>query len=326
MFFLLILTRAFIPEDIQAVITGSSFTLNPSKYLPFTKIRIYESVVDNFNFGLSNSLLEPLGIKSDSIVYNNTTNVILLFLISIFHLKIYLLRRCLLNWNTDGKWSCFIKITTKLIKKLFEIMTFGYYIRFILELHQYLLISSNSEIYLFNTSSSLKIISLAISFITLILCIGLIFIPIYMAFSSFRLEVNQHNKFGEFFSGFKPHKKYKLYLTILLLRRIIFVISLISLVSIPSNLLIGLLSVIQLIYLIYTTILRPYEEVKDNMIEIINEIYFFLLFGSLLHLNKESEWNITFTLIYMWVLSSNTMVLFLIIVSKINKLNYSSFI
>ena len=68
LYFLLLITRAFIPEDVQTVITGLSFTLNPFQYLPFSLISFYSSFIDKFNFKLSNLLFDPVGVNSDSIV------------------------------------------------------------------------------------------------------------------------------------------------------------------------------------------------------------------------------------------------------------------
>ena len=316
MLFLLILTRAFIPIDVWSEITGSTFALNPSVNFPFKKIGIYRSFIENFNFGLSNPLLDPLGFKSDSIVYNNASNFILLAIVSIFHLFIYILNKLLSNWNTEGKWSCVIKIIVKLVRRIFEIMTFGYYIRFALELNQILLISSYSEIYLFSLSSSLKIISLVISFLMLFLCLGFIIIPIYLTFSSYKLEENEHNKLGDFFIGLKSQKKFKFYITLLLVRRLLFVTFLICLVTVNSKVLIGTLSFFQTIYIGYIIIARPFKEIKANLIEIMNEIYFFLLFGSLIFLNTQSDWNTDYSLIYMWVLASNSMAIFAVVFSK----------
>ena len=99
---------------------------------------------------------------------------------------------------------------------------------------------------------------------------------------------------------------------LLLVRRLVFVIFLINMVSLNSKILIEILSLIQIIYLVCLIILRPFKEIKANLIEIMNEIYFFLLLGSLIFLNDESDWNLYNTLVYMWVLASNSMTIFII--------------
>ena len=72
--------------------------------------------------------------------------------------------------------------------------------------------------------------------------------------------------------------------------------------------------------------LRPYEGVKSNFIEIMNEIYFGFLLLFLSIINTKSEWDSTKTSIYMWVLLSNTLAVFVIIFGTASsKLNFIEF-
>ena len=139
---------------------------------------------------------------------------------------------------------------------------------------QFILISSANEIFNYNIESRMRLIS----FIYAILVIGayiFLFVLIqYLTFSSYRLNENQHNKLGEFFSGLKEDKKSRFYATLLLLRRFVFILLIILLSSIPSRVIIGILLAIQLVYMGCIMYLRPYKEFKGNIIEILNEIYF----------------------------------------------------
>ena len=67
---LLLLTRAFIPIDVQNVILGFEFTLNIASYFGFHKIEFIGPIIEEFDFNLSNQSLDLLGIKSDSSIYN----------------------------------------------------------------------------------------------------------------------------------------------------------------------------------------------------------------------------------------------------------------
>ena len=60
----------------------------------------------------------------------------------------------------------------------------------------------------------------------------------------------------------------------------------------------------------------PFEEVKSCIIEILNEIYTLTLFVTLIFLNTKEEWSSTKTLAFVWVLSSNSMITFIIVFSK----------
>ena len=68
--FLLLLTRAFIPFDIQSVITGNVFVLNFPSLMHINFFGLYNSSIGYFNFDLSNQRLEQLSIESDSSFYN----------------------------------------------------------------------------------------------------------------------------------------------------------------------------------------------------------------------------------------------------------------
>ena len=130
------------------------------------------------------------------------------------------------------------------------------------------------------------------------LCIILIVIITLISISSYEVAKDKHNKIGELFSGQKMQKKTKLYTSILLLRRMIFIILLLSLVSVRSWIVICILSLLQLGYLTSIIIIRPFIKIRNNMVEIINEIYFFVLLIFLIFFNSKENWNSTITMFY----------------------------
>ena len=76
--FLLFLTGAFIPIDIESIITGLTICLNPFSSQGQKLNGDYNFVSSYFDFGLENSNLQKFGIKSDSTIVNMTS-----FLLSI---------------------------------------------------------------------------------------------------------------------------------------------------------------------------------------------------------------------------------------------------
>ena len=128
-----------------------------------------------------------------------------------------------------------------------------------------------------------------------------------------KLKNIEQSKQSKLFNGIKLQRKHRLYPSTLLIRRTIFVSFLIWLVIVQSRVLIAILSLIQLFYLVYISYLRPYIETKDNIIEIMNEVYFLLLLFLLIFFNNESDWSSITTSAYMWTISSNSIVSFLIV-------------
>ena len=88
-FFLLFLTGAFIPKDIESIITGLKICLNPFSYFQSNSGGDSNFVSNFFDFGLGNSNLEKLGIKSDSTIVNIYSFILSMIIIWVLHLWIH---------------------------------------------------------------------------------------------------------------------------------------------------------------------------------------------------------------------------------------------
>ena len=271
------------------------------------------SFIEEFEADEASPKLSTIGFNYVSTIAN--TRSAFTFLIIVFLLHFYI---CIVKILFSKYWECnnwFIKWTNNVIKRIFNMLTFGYYIRNAIELTQFILISSINEIYEWSIKDSKRLTSFVFSIFMIVLFFFGLSIIQCLTYSSYKLKDNEHNKLGELFEGLKNNKRSRFYITVLLLRRFIFVTILIVLSTIPSRALIGILSPLQILYLWLVVYLKPYKEIKWNIIEIINEVYFSLLFLSLLYLNTRTEWISLITNIYMWILASNTIVSFLIIFS-----------
>ena len=172
--FLLFLTGAFIPLDVQKVILGAKFTLNIAFYFDYLKIDFIRSIIEEFDFKLNNQSLELLGIQSNSSIYNIYSIIVWGLTMIQFHLFVYLLYKLMPTEEPQGRWKFAKKISIKFVNKLFIMFTFGWYIRYIFETNQYVLLSSVNELYSFTASDSKRIISLSFSILVLLLCLCLI--------------------------------------------------------------------------------------------------------------------------------------------------------
>ena len=315
-FILLLLTRAFIPDDIKSVITGPTFALNPAIYFPFDYFSVYRNFVNSFNYELSDSLLNPLGIKSDSTVYNCSSLVWFAIIWALFHLPIFLIFRCwsrLLSHENATKWT---KVVKYLVTKIYRILTFAFYIRTCLEINQFMLISSISEIHQFKVNGGLRIVSLVVAFLILALCLSLIVTSFYLTCSSYKTLEDQHNKLGEFFAELKSNKKHRLFSPVMLLRRALFVSVLLVFDSTFPEWLLIVLFIFQLVYTGHLIILRPFEEVKANMIEVLNEIYLLIFYATLIFVKSKDDWTSAKILAFILVISSNGMIILLVVICK----------
>ena len=323
MIFFLLLFRVFIPLDVKAVIQGPKFAFNIYSYIPITKIKIIDSIFSKFDFTLTYPSLGDIGINSDSSVYN----IYPMFICILFITSLYIFLFVLIKWKLTEVQEdnrSIVKILKITINKLYNFMTFGFYIRNSLEMSQFILICTIYEIFEFNTSNSLNIISLAFAIWIMLFYFSLMGFIIYLICSLYTVDEKSHNKLGEFFVGLKPSKMSRLYVVAILIRRMLYVTIFATLATLSANTTIGSISiaVIQILFIIYI-ILRPFEEKKVNIICFLNEVYFFVLTFCLIFLTQEDDWSSIKISAYMWIIASNSIVIFLIIIGTYFKLIFS---
>ena len=188
LFFLLLLTRAYIPDDVKFVITGLKFALNPYFYFSFNTMSAYNTVIDNFNFELSNYSLSYVGVSSDSSVYNTAPFFVTILIVIVCHLVVIVFMKLLEKCKTDWKWGWIVKIMIRITEKIYNLLSFSYYIRVTLEINQFLLICSVYEIYIFNTSQPFRVVSLAFAMLILISWVSTLALAIYLSVSAYTLN------------------------------------------------------------------------------------------------------------------------------------------
>ena len=308
--FLIFLTGAFIPKDIEAIITGLTICLNP-----FSNLQLngdYNFVSNLFDFGLEDSKLEKLGIQSDSTIVNITSFIYSLLIIWFLHLLIAMTQKLLPKESNSDCLNITLSAIHLILQKLMVFFTFALYIRVILETNQFILVSWVSEIYHLNFSETKRIISFIFAFLVLIAWIVVIVITILLTLSknAYQLPESQdkRSKFDHLFNGVTLNKKSRLFVWLLQIRRVVFVILLIILGPKSSIIAISLLVGFQLIYFVLLVGIRPYQEVNWNIIEIMNELYFLVILASLLKYNTADDWEGTPTIAYTWLISSNSFV------------------
>ena len=61
----------------------------------------------------------------------------------------------------------------------------------------------------------------------------------------------------------------------------------------------------QSLYILLILLIRPFEKIKDLILEILNEVFYLLLWCLLFKYNIENDWTRSITQIYIWVMISN---------------------
>ena len=203
------------------------------------------------------------------------------------------------------------------MNKIYQFFAFSFYIRILLETNQFLMLSSFSELYEFNTSSTSNIISLLSAFAGAFICIWLILLSLINYVLNRNVEnIETYNALKEFFSGIKHGNYSKLYSTLLLMRRMVFASILIFGQSFSNIGLICPMIIIQFAYLLNLVIVRPYKLAKDNIIEIVNELFYFLLIFILSYFNSKDRWSSIIENAYLIIILGNSVTIILIMIGK----------
>lgn len=155
------------------------------------------------------SELNEIGVESGSAFVSNFGFLFTILLIIFVHLLIILLPRKPAKDTED--MSKPKKVFYYITRKLWTFFTFTLYIRLSLEAYQFILLSSVSEIYTFDTSSNAKIASLTVAFVFVILCVCIFLFVTIMPFLISTIEYDELYKkktigdrlkvFEEFYSG-----------------------------------------------------------------------------------------------------------------------------
>ena len=199
LFFLLLLTRAYIPKDIQVWIEGSDFASNIYEYFSIYKLNINPSFLRKFEFGLTNQSLEPLGINYDSTFANTSSVLVYTFLMILISLLIYFIRKLAFRCRESQRCSWGAKSQYWIVDKLYRMMVLGYFIRNGLEMSQFILISSVNEIYQWNITDCYRLLSFVFSTSMILLFLLIVILILYLTFSAYRLNEKEHNLLEEFF-------------------------------------------------------------------------------------------------------------------------------
>ena len=107
---------------------------------------------------------------------------------------------------------------------LIKIMTFGYYIRLLLETQQFMMLSAISEVNRLGVTSAANIVSFILSIVIIIACVCFIILTIRFAVKPPKIEQDEYDKFGNIFEGLKKDKLKRLYTLWLMIRRILYFI------------------------------------------------------------------------------------------------------
>ena len=163
--FYLILTNIYFSDDILKVIIGSKYAFDIFEQIPIKRIHWSNIILNEFDSTQVNEGLNKIGVESGSSLVNLYSTLSFLAVTILFHFCIKFLHKWFNNSDQNQDKGCFSKSVDKILEVSLKFLTYGYYIRLFLEMNQLILLSTVSEISLFNTKSPSLIFSVVFAFL-----------------------------------------------------------------------------------------------------------------------------------------------------------------
>ena len=262
---------------------------------------------------IENVELELIGIETGSSLFNWFSFVSWILIYLILNILVWLLPNITLQENSY-KWT---KIFKYVVVKSNHFFTFTIYIRTFMESYQFLLLSNISNLRDYDVSTAPQITSLSFSAVIVILWILFMIASFIMFLKTSKKSRNQKRlKWGEFFSGVKEKKIAKIYWFLSLLRRFLMITWLLLSKSFIVGGYVDALLFIQIPYFIFFIITRPFDDIKDNLIEGTNELFLIVIISYMCFYNSKSKWKGSASQAFVYVILGNTIVVMVIQIGK----------
>jgi cysteine-rich repeat protein len=306
LFMLILLLEVYLPIRILNVYNASS-GLNLSFNISFiTKIPYLGNMYEYLNFFSSKDNYSLLGVDSGSTLINILSFILLLMGVAIVHIWLTPWR---IAWGSEGSKGddgCLRNV----YYKLWKFMSFNAYLRLMLQSYQHLFIVSVLGLYFGSFDSTQQLVSSVASIVTLIYWIIFPLISLIALWKDWKEGIN------ELSVGLKPNLYAKVYQVVLILRRVVLVSWMVWFKFTSQMTFLIFPSIYQFLHICYILIVRPFTSVKDNIVEIYNELTFTLMLSGLIYLRKESKWNEGFTDTYVYLMMMPGIFMMLVTLSK----------
>ena len=216
---LLVLTGGYIPPAVKQILIGSLYTSFSFAKIPVIDIPGINIPLKELHIEQENENIELMGVESgSSFTFNSIYLMVILILVIVHFLSLLISKNEDEDkHDEDRKQQC----CRKFHNSVAGFMGFTVYVRLFIEILQYMLLSSISEVHARRTSTTQNMISLGFAWFVLTICLlGTIFVIVMIWVKNPRM----FHRFREAFSGLKETRAAKSYILITMFLRKIFYI------------------------------------------------------------------------------------------------------
>ena len=308
---LLLIMKCQIPRFIEEFISKLNLATWSFNFIPFKDIPGFSQLIKLFDYSISIYKLDNIGIFSGSSIANNFSLICIVLIFAWIHGCFLMISR-LLKAKVNKTKKC-----KKWMEKTYQFFTFSLYLRILLEASMFMMLSSYSEIFNWDASNNFHIVSLLFAFALFIICVLLALLSVIIWLKQRKVgDISNLIQISELLNGINDKSLSRLYWLFFLLRRAILIIILVSGSSFTNTLIVWLTFIIQILYTALIIFTRPFKEIKNNLIKIINELFYILLVCLLFYYNSSSRWEETIQNAYFWIIIWNMMVIVFISIGR----------
>ncbi|CAI2381325.1 unnamed protein product [Moneuplotes crassus] len=280
---LLPLVPDYISPKVLDFLSSMGFTMFSFDFIEFKEIPFVKAISDWVSYPQSDEYLNNLGLRSGSSFVNYLSLMAVIVLIGIIHMGISICNHCAEN---SKHRKC-----KKFTNTLFTFFTFNIYIRVFIQAFSFTSLSILSELYNLNLDTTVTKVSFGVC-VLFFLCTSVLFLlSFYMYCKSFpEIDKEKYWPCIEYFNGIKPNKFSKMYSSLFMLMRLMLSSLLIFGAAIPGSTKGTYFYLVNIGYCLYLAGVRPFENMQDNVIEIINQVLFCCMAVPLSWLNTKESW------------------------------------
>jgi hypothetical protein len=308
MLILLLLIDTFVPVDVSDYIQQQSFAMMNFNFIPTQEIPYLNYPNELMDYKQDNEIMEGLGFQWRS-TFNNLYSFLIAMAVIVF---VHILVALSPSWKKKGgRDSGKIRsFCVKVRMKLLSFFMYSLYGRLLLEAHQSFLMSGVYEMNAFVTDTPAAIVSLSIAGVFVFLSLFLVvkaFHMLYKHWSDF--DSNEDFFFMEYYADIRESKWARCYTSALLTRRLMFVIVILLWGFFGKDVILIILLTIQVIYTAQLLIIRPFLELENNIVEIVNEMFYCAFVGLMLYIDGEEMWTSEMTHLFLGLITLNSLVI-----------------
>ena len=287
--------------------SGFSFAMFSFNFVPVLNLSIMKKVSNWLDYDLDDDYLKTIGMKSGSTFINNFNTFLILSFIIILNIVFWVLYKFLVK-----AFKPYPKLT-KFVQWVSKLLTLSIYIGMMLESNQFWLITSIYEIKLIQTNNSGRLTSFVIAWWLLIVWIKFTTVVIWRTISSMRQESHLlQTTFEELFKEKKNSKTAKFHSISQIIRSTLIILFLMMLDFLNIYIKLAVFLIFNLSYFIYIVFTRSMVSIKENFIEIQNEILLFILTWILFFWNQKSDWSKTIEYVFIELITTSSVIIFFI--------------